>query len=93
MSVILYDGTQLPGFDSELALQDLLDSARRSDFKEEAGKLALCVTGGYGRTLELTSQHWVDRFNASLKRLLRANSITLKAAPAGSQALYPGRAA
>lgn len=84
--ITLYDGYQLPYFDGQEALADLLEHAEGTQHQEDAHKLAMSVSGGYGRTLVMTSGFFVDRFrDAPIGKLLSVQSITLKA-PAGGMA-------
>ena len=77
--VVLYDGNYLAPFDGDTALEAVLDRARKTDFQEEAHKLSLSVTGGYGNTLEVTSSHFADRFSANLRAILGPLGVTIKA--------------
>lgn len=90
-TVVMISGEALPFFEAGSALQDILDSARKTAFEEEAHKLCMTVCGGYARTLELPSQMWADRFSLSLRPLLTARNVTLKAAREYCRPLYEPR--
>lgn len=76
--IVLYDGNTLPDFDAGDALQDVLAHADNSPYREDAHKLAMCVTGGHGRTLEVSSGFFIERFaNAPIGKLLKRLNVRL----------------
>lgn len=61
-------------------LADIQNSMDGKDFfAEEWNKLMLSLVGMQERTLFLTSAYFVQRFRHSLKDVLTANGLTLKA--------------
>ena len=91
--VLLYSGETLRMDSQEGAdcLQDVLDAAEHSPFREHANNFALCVNGAFGRTLTVSSQVWVDRFGQSLEPDLNAEKVYLKAAPEAGRPYYDAR--